>query len=82
MPSHTFVEMKIYIVWVKGKKVTLKILQAELLASISREDLTYETLVKSTVWHDSSASNMCFSRALFMGYSPCGLVAKLHLFLI
>ena len=33
-PLHLWVTM-VYIVWVKGKKVTLKILQAESLAGIS-----------------------------------------------
>ena len=70
--------MRVYILWVKGKKVTLKILQTERFASISWEGLTHKTLVKSTAWHDSSASNMCFSRALFTRYSSRDLVAKLY----
>ena len=72
--------MRVYIVWVKGKEVTHKILKAECFASISREGLTRETLVKSIAWHDSLASSMCFSRALFVGYSSRELVAKLHRF--
>ena len=40
--------MKVYIVWVKDKTVTLKILRAKCFASISQEGLTRETLVKST----------------------------------
>ena len=40
--------MRVYIVWVKGKKVTLKIIQTERFASISQEGLTRETLAKST----------------------------------
>ena len=39
--------MRAYIVWVKGKKVTLKILQAKCFVSISQKGLTRETLVKS-----------------------------------
>ena len=49
--------MRVYIVWVKGKKVTLKILQAECFAIILPEGLTRETLAKLTAWHDSSASS-------------------------
>ena len=40
--------MRVYIVWVKDKKVTLKIIQAKHFASISREGLTHETLTKLT----------------------------------
>ena len=40
--------MRVYIVWVKSKKVTLKIIQAERFASISWEGLTREILAKST----------------------------------
>ena len=40
--------IRVYILWVKGKKVTLKILQVERFASISREDLTRETITKLT----------------------------------
>ena len=40
--------MKVYIVWVKDKKVTLKIIQAKHFASISRKGLTRETLTKLT----------------------------------
>ena len=39
--------MMVYIVWVKGKKVALKIIQAERFASISGRGLTCETLAKS-----------------------------------
>ena len=59
--------MRVYIVWVKGKKVTLKIIQAERFASILPDGLTCETLTKSTAQHDSSASSMCFSCAIFPG---------------
>ena len=40
--------MRVYIVWVKGKKVTLKILQAKCFTSTLREGLTRETLMKLT----------------------------------
>ena len=57
--------MRVYIVWVKSKKVTLKILQVESFTAISRVGPSRKTLVKLTVWHDSSPSNMCFSRGFF-----------------
>ena len=59
--------MCVYIVWVKGKKVTLKILKAECFASTLREGLTYETLVKTTAWHNSSTSNHVLLTWLFRG---------------
>ena len=42
--------MKVYIVWVKGREVTLKKknLQTECFATVSREGLTRETLAKMT----------------------------------
>ena len=40
--------MRVYIVWVKSEKVTLKIIQAERFVSISWEGLTCEILAKST----------------------------------
>ena len=49
--------IRVYVVWVKGKKVTLKNLQTECFATTSQEGLTHETLVKLTVWHNSSASS-------------------------
>ena len=57
--------MRVYIVWVKGKKVTLKILQAECFVTTSREGLTRETLAKTTAWHDSLASSLALSRVIF-----------------
>lgn len=57
--------MRVHIVWVKSKKVTLKILQAESFASISRVGPSRERLEKLTTWHDSLASSMCFSRDSF-----------------
>ena len=59
--------MRVYIVWVKGKKVTLKNLKAERFMSISWETLTRETVAKLAAWHDSSTSSMYFSHALFHG---------------
>ena len=49
--------IKIYIVWVKGKKVTLKIFQEECFMTTSRKGLTHGTLTKLTVWYDSLASS-------------------------
>ena len=66
----------VYIVWVKGKKVTLKILQAESFVSISRVGPSRETLAKLTAWHDFSTSSMCFSCALFVGTFTCELLAS------
>ena len=59
--------MRVYIVWVKGKKVTLKMFYAKRFVSILWEGLTRETLVKFSRLVDSLASNMCFSHALFKG---------------
>ena len=48
--------MRVYIVWMKGNKVTLKKnLQEKCFATTSREGLTRQTLAKLTTWHDSSA---------------------------
>ena len=41
--------IRVYIVWVKSKKVTLKILQVESFTGISWKGLTCETLAKTTV---------------------------------
>ena len=59
--------MRVYIVWVKSKKVTLKNLEVERFVSISWESLTCETVAKLTAWHDSSTSSMYFSHAIFHG---------------
>ena len=76
--------MRVYIVWVKGKEVTYKILQAECFATVSREGLTRETLAKTTAWHDSSASShvllMCsFMAQLLVGFSQNPLIFHLSL---
>ena len=59
--------MRVYIVWVKGKKVTLKkILQAESLAGISREGLTHEIDSLARLFSfQSCASHMPFLREPF-----------------
>ena len=67
--------MNVYIVWVKGHKVTLKILQVECFTGISRDGLSREALAKCSLALDSSASSLCFSRALFAGYSSHELLA-------
>ena len=51
----------------KGKKVTLKILQAESFKGTLRDGLSCKVLVKYSLALDSSTSNMCFSHALFAG---------------
>ena len=75
--------IRVYIVWVKDKKVTLKILLTESFAGISWVGPSCETLAKLTAWHDSSASSMCFSRGSFMGrlfvrHSQNPLVHPIH----
>ena len=59
--------MRVNIVWMKGKKVTLKILQEKSFTGTPQVDPSRETLAKLTTWHDSSTFSMCFSRALFTG---------------
>ena len=56
--------MRIHIVWVKGNKVTLKILQAESFTSTSRDGLSHEVLTKCSLALNSLASSMYFSRGL------------------
>ena len=57
--------MKVYIVWVKGKKITLKILHAKSFIGTLQVGPSCKTVAKLIAWHDSSTSRMCFSRALF-----------------
>ena len=57
--------MRVYIVWVKGKKIALKILQAQSFAGTSQDDLSREVLAKFSLILDISASNMYFSCGLF-----------------
>ena len=59
--------MRVYIVWVKSKKVTLKILQAESFTGTSRDGLSREALEKYSLALDFLASSMCFSCGLFAG---------------
>ena len=68
--------MRVYIVWVKGKKVTLKILQAKCFVGTSRDGLSHEALTKCSLALDSSASIICFSRALFVGTFTRELLAS------
>ena len=56
--------MRVYIVWVKGKKVTLK---KSFRQRVSRVSPSCETHAKLIAWCDSSASSMCFSRDSFAG---------------
>ena len=51
----------------KGKKVTLKILQSECFIGTSRYSLSREALTKCSLTLDSLASSVCFSCALFVG---------------
>ena len=57
--------MRVYIVWVKSKKVTLKIFQVKSSAGTSRDGLSHKVLAKYSLVLNSSASSMCFSCALF-----------------
>ena len=59
--------VRVYIVWVKDKKITLKIHRVESFASISRVGPFRETLTKLTAQHDFSASSMYFSHGSFTG---------------
>lgn len=63
-------------VWVKGKKVTLKILQAEYFRGTLQEGLFRETLTKCNLALDFLASSMCFLRALFTGTFTCKLLVS------
>ena len=65
-------------VWVKGKKVILKILQAETFAGTLQDGLSREVLTKCNLKLDSLTTSMCFSRGLFAGAFTRELVAKLH----
>ena len=68
--------MKVYIVWVKGKEVTHKILQAECFATVSQEGLTCETLAKTTAWHDSSTFSHVLLTWLFRRLASRELLVK------
>ena len=69
--------MRVYIVWVKGREVTLKKnLQAECFVTVSREGLTHETLAKMTTWHDSSTSSHVLLTWLFRDLAFRELLAK------
>ena len=57
--------IKVYIVWMKGKKVTIKILQIESFAGTLWDGLFCKVFAKCSLTLDSSASSMCFSHALF-----------------
>ena len=54
--------MMVYIVWVKGIRVTLKIIQAESFTDHLRLGQVAKRLVKYSLAKDYSASNICFSR--------------------
>ena len=56
--------MRVYIVWVKGKKVTLKILQVECFVGTSRDGLSRKVLAKCT-WHLTLQLLACASHVAF-----------------
>ena len=68
--------MRVYIVWVKGKKVTLEILQVESFVDTSRDGLSREVLAKGRLTLDSLAFGMCFSRNLYVGTFTHELLAS------
>ena len=68
--------MRVYIVWVKGKKVTLKNPPGRCFVTTSQKGLTRETLKKLTAWHDSSASSHVLLTCHFRGNPSCELVMK------
>ena len=57
----------VYIVWVKGIRIILKILQAKSFAGTSQDGLSHEILAKRSLTLNSLAFSMCFSRGLFAG---------------
>ena len=71
--------MRVYIVWVKSKKVTFKILQAECFVGTSRDDLSQSTskMKHLTLQLPTCAFYVLFSREPFSRTS-CKLVAKLN----
>ena len=74
--------MRVYIVWVKGKKVTFKILQAESFAGISQDGLSREVLAKCSPTLNSLASSMCFSCDFFTRTFTHELLASREIALI
>ena len=57
--------MRIYIVWVKGKKVTLKIHQAKNFASISQHGLSREVPAKHSAWRILSVTFLPFTHTIY-----------------
>ena len=68
--------MRVYIIWVKGRKSHLKNLQAECFTTVSREGLTRETLAKMTAGHDFLASSHVLLTWLFRDLASHELLAK------
>ena len=68
--------MRLYIVWMKGKKVTLKILQAESFVGTSLDGMSHEVLAKYNLTLDFLASIMCFLYGLFVGTFTHELLAS------
>ena len=68
--------IRVYIVYVKGKKVTFKILQEESFVGSTWVGPTHETVGKMIAYHDSSAFSMCFSCGLFTGNSSPKLLVS------
>ena len=68
--------MRVYIIWVRGKKVTLKILQVESFMGTLQDGLSRKVFAKCSLTLDSSTSSMCFSCGLFVGTFTHELLAS------
>ena len=68
--------IRVYIVQVKGKKVTFKILQEESFMGSTWVGPTHETVEKLIAQHDSLAFSMCFSCGLFTSNSSRKLLVS------
>ena len=68
--------MRVYIIWVKDKKVTLKNPPSRMFCEYFLEGFTLETLAKLTAWHNSPASSHVLLTWLFRGLASRDLLAK------
>ena len=70
--------MRVYLVWMKGKNVTLKILQAECFAGwpFSRDNCEIDSLAQLFIFQHVLPT--CPFRGNLYSRASCKLVAKLH----
>ena len=68
--------IRVYIIQVKGKKVTLKIFQEESFVGSTWVCPIHETVEKLTAQHNSSAFSMCFLCGLFTNNSSRKLLVS------